>query len=252
MNFITKKELYSSRDIKVEAKAQLKGHWKNAILLAIVPVIFSIFFLSEANPEVLDASTGRNMMNAILRLAHGFILTSVSFTMLDFIRNREEIDPLAGAVQAFKKEYFVNLVILKVLQFFYIFLWTLLFIIPGIVKGFSYSQAELIFKDKVDQTGVIPRPQDCLKESERLMYGHRMDLFSLGLSFFGWYILAALSFGLLFIWLTPYIEMSEVIFYENLLAKKAGYSDVGVEDSPVNDFEEVGKDPDDFSDFDDF
>ncbi|MDN6161588.1 MAG: DUF975 family protein, partial [Atopostipes sp.] len=107
MSFITKESLYTSRDIKIEAKAQLKGNWKNAILLAIIPIVFSIFFVGETEPEMVQMSTGRGLLNIVLRLIHSFMLVSVSFTFLDFLRNQKKINPLEGAFQAFKKEYFV-------------------------------------------------------------------------------------------------------------------------------------------------
>lgn len=252
MNFNTQKDLYSSKDIKLEAKAQLNGHWKKAILLAIIPALFSIFFLTEMNPNTMEISAGRSLLNGFLQIIYYFMLTSVSFTFLDFLRGETELLPLEGVLQAFKREYFVNLLLLKIIKYIYIILWTLLLIVPGIVKSYGYSQAELIFKDTVDRTGKIPKPRDCLKQSEELMMGHKMDLFSLGLSFIGWIILAIFTFGLLYIWLTPYMEMSEVVFYENL-TKKANYDSISNKVTPtVKTMEEVGKDPDDFSDFEDF
>lgn len=252
MNFITQEQLYSTGDMKAEAKAQLKGHWKNAMILALIPVLFSIFFVSEMTSDVTEAPLGRNLMNVFLQVVHGFLLTSVSFTFLDFLRTNQPINPLEGSLQAFKKEYFVNLLLLKILKYLYVSLWTLLFVIPGLVKFIGYSQAELIFKDKVDQTGEIPNPRDCLKESEELMRGHKMDLFSLSLSFVGWILLSFLTLGLLYIWLTPYMEMSQVVFYENLMAH-ARVEDLNDEKVFYESKEsEIGKDPDDFSDFDDF
>ncbi len=252
MSFITKEELYTSADIKIEAKKQLEGYWKAAMLLAVIPVLFSIFFVSEADPNAMQISTARSAFNMVMRLIHGFILTSVSFTLLDFLRNREQIAPLEGALHAFKREYFMNLLLLKVVKYFYTVLWTLLFIIPGLIKSFGYSQAELIFKDTVDRTGEIPKAADCLKQSEVLMKGHKMDLFTLQLSFIGWYILSFFTFGLLFNWLTPYMEMSQVVFYENLLENK-DFSNQDARPVHTGDpLEEVGKDPNDFRDFDDF
>lgn len=249
MSFITKADLYSSRDIKIEAKAQLKNHWKNAVLLALIPVLFSIFFISEVDVDAVQISTGRRIINLLMTMLHSFILTSVSFAFLDFLRNRNQIQPLEGALQAFKKEYFLNLLFLKLIKYVYTILWTILLIIPGIVKSFSYAQAELIFKDKVDQTGEIPKPRDCIRESQELMKGHKLDLFALLLSFIGWYILSIFTFGLLFIWLTPYIAMSQVVFYENLLENKSfSHRQEKRKESSA----EIGKNPDDFRDFEDF
>ncbi|MDN6195330.1 MAG: DUF975 family protein [Atopostipes suicloacalis] len=249
MIFITKKELYSSRDIKIEAKAQLKNHWKDAIFLALIPILFSIFFISEMDSDAMQMSTGRRLINLLLTLIHSFLLTSVSYSFLDFVRERTQINPLEGTLQAFKRKYFINLLLLKVIKYIYTLLWTFLLIIPGIVKGFAYAQAELIFKDRVDQTGEIPNPRECIKESVLLMDGHKLDLFALRLSFIGWYILSILTLGIPFIWVTPYIEMSQVVFYENLLENK-DFSRRMREKKETS--AEIGRSPDDFRDFEDF
>lgn len=247
MNFITKEKLYSSRDIKEEAKAQLRGNWKEVILLSLIPTLFTIFFIRDANQNVDDISVSLDLINIAMRIVQSFLATSVTFTILDFIRNREPIEPLRGVVQAFQGKYFVNLLLLKVLKSIYTFLWTLLLIIPGIVKSYGYSQAERIFKDKVDQEGVVPSPSECLRESQQLMYGHKLDLFTLDLSFLGWVFASIISLGIGFIWLTPYTEVSQAVFYQNLFEKEEP-----VFTDSVKTVEEVGQDPDDFSDFGDF
>lgn len=252
MNFITKHELYSSRDIKEEAKAQLQDNWKQAIFLSLIPALFSIFLIRDVNQNVENISSSFDLINIALRIVQSFLATGVSFTILDFIRNRESIDPLSGVVQAFQGKYFVNLLILKVLQSVYTFLWALLLFIPGIVKSYGYSQAERIFKDKVDQEGIVPSPRECLKESQALMYGHKLDLFTLDLSFLGWIIASVLSMGIGFIWLTPYTEVSQAVFYQNLLGQQTSPRMNQETVTRVKPTEEVGKDPDDFSDFEDF
>lgn len=247
MNFITKHELYSSRDIKTEAKAQLRGNWKEMILLSLIPMLFSLFFIRDANQNSEDIRASFDLVNLSLRILQGFLATSVSFTVLDFIRSHQPIDPLRGAIQAFQGKYFLNLLLLKVLSTVYQLLWSLLFIIPGIVKGYSYSQAERIFKDKVDQEGIVPSPQACIKESQELMFGHKLDLFTLDLSFFGWIILSVFSLGIGFLWLAPYTEVSQAVFYQNLVNQQYTFARTSLESAV-----EVGKDPDDFSDFGDF
>lgn len=259
MNFITQDILYTSGDIKREAKEQLRGNWRSAIILALIPSLFSIFFIGSTVQDSMNQSTFQDLVDIILNIVHSFLLVGVSFTLLDFLRQRIKfIDPLQGVVKAFRGKYFTNLLLIKVIKYLYIFLWTLLFIVPGIVKAYSYSQAELIYKDIVDQTGEQPNPRECIQESQRLMKGHRLDLFTLHLSFLGWYILGFLTMGFLFIWLNPYTSMSYMVFYENI----AGSRYLSSEDAEQTQkdryqktrdpYEEVGQDPDDFRDFDDF
>lgn len=242
MRFLTQDELYSARDVKVEAKAQLRGHWKEAIFLALIPTLFTAFFMTD-----LNQSGNVNGLSLVLQVIQSFLLTGVSFTLLDFIRHREPIEPLSGSIRSFQGKYFLQLLWLKILKNIYIFLWLLLLIIPGLVKAYSYSQAERIFKDKVDELGEVPNASACLRESQELMQGRKLDLFTLDLSFFGWYLLAFMSLGIGLLWLVPYVEMSQTVFYQNSLYE------VGSMRRPVDGpFEEVGKDPDDFSDFEDF
>lgn len=249
MNFKTKEDLYSARDMKVEARAQLSGNWKEAVLLSLVPVLFSVFFVRDLNQSIENQTVWNNVINLFLQMVQGFLMTGVSFTFLDFIRDRGPIEPLRGSVQAFQGKYFTNLFLLKVLKNVYLFLWTLLLIVPGLIKTYSYSQAERIYKDKVDLTGEIPRAKDCLRESQEMMDGRKLDLFTLDLSFIGWYFLGFLTLGIGFLWITPYTEMSQTVFYQNTLHQEQGRNEPLVSSDPT---EVVGKDPDDFSDFNDF
>lgn len=259
MNFMTQDVLYTSGDIKRESKAQLKGHWRSAIVLMLIPTVFSVIFIGDTAQGPMNRSLVGDLVVVLLNVVHNFLLTSVTFTFLDFLRRHEEyIDSIRGVIQAFRKEYLSNLFILKITIYIRIFLWTLLLIIPGIVKAYAYSQAELIYKDTVDQTGKQPTPKECMDESERLMKGHKMEFFALDISFIGWFILGAFTFGILYLWLMPYYTMSQVVFYENLVGTRNSSSrdttSMGERDNinPMNPYEEVGQDPDDFRDFEDF
>lgn len=250
MQFITKEKLYTSAEIKKEAKAQLAGHWQGAVLIALVPALFSYFFIRTA----VDAES----TSIFLDLIQDFLVVGVSYSFMNLLRTRDYvIQPLQEILAPFRANYFINLLKLKIIKYVIIFLWMLLFIIPGIVKSLGYSQAEMIYKDTVDRTGKQPSARACLAESQRRMKGNKLDLFVLDMSFFGWYILNMFTMGILSIWLTPYTTMARVIFYENLTRGhylKYGLSEAS--DEPVQErkdvYEEVGKDPDDFRDFDDF
>lgn len=92
------------------------------------------------------------------------------------------------------------------------FLWTLLFIIPGIVKSYSYSMALYIKNDHPEYGW-----QQCIDESRCLMDGHKAELFCLHLSFLGWALLCLLTAGIGFLWLSPYMEASNANFYQALV-----------------------------------
>lgn len=251
MKFKTQPQLYTSGDIKREAKAQLDGHWKQAIILCLIPGLITILL-------GWNTVEGNESTSFLADIILGFFATGALFALLDLFRNSHyHIDPLRDIIQTFKRKYFLNLLLLKLLQTLYIFLWTLLFIIPGIIKIYAYSQAEFIYKDIVDKTGEQPSPGFCLKESEKLMKGYKAELFLLELSFIGWYIASAFTLGLLYLWVNPYVQMSRVVFYEKvsnnkyrgLLTDENTYS---TNNAFYEQYEEVGKDPNDFRDFDDF
>jgi uncharacterized membrane protein len=94
---------------------------------------------------------------------------------------------------------------------FFTCLWSLLLVIPGIIKAFGYSMAFYIMYDNPEM-----KPLEALKKSQIMMKGYKFKLFLLELSFIGWMILAAIPFGLGFLWLNPYMQLSMANFYENL------------------------------------
>lgn len=134
------------------------------------------------------------------------------------------------------KDGLTNRITLSCLKTLHIFLWSLLFVIPGIVKKYSYYLADLISRDNPDMSA-----SDCLKESERLMEGHKWEMCVFELSFFGWYILTALTFGILIIWVSPYVMQSTVVYIDkniyNLTPKFAteNQGETIIEGNPIND-----------------
>ena len=101
------------------------------------------------------------------------------------------------------------------------FFWTLLFIIPGIIKSYSYSQTYFIYKDCLASgRNEDMNYLDYVTESRKLMKGHKFELFVLQLSFLGWAILSVLTLGIGFIWLIPYINGVMAEFYNDLAGDK--------------------------------
>lgn len=107
-----------------------------------------------------------------------------------------------------------------------VFLWSLLFIIPGVIKSLAYALAPMIKAKNPERTA-----SECIRESERLMYGKKAALFIVYLTFIGWYLLVYLAaMGASYIpyagpylaaivqfaaaaLLNVYITMTEVMFY---------------------------------------
>lgn len=93
-----------------------------------------------------------------------------------------------------------------------VFLWSLLFIIPGIIKAYEYALVPYILADEPYLT-----PEEVLSRSKNMMQGNKMKLFALGLSFIGWHLLTIVTFGLIAIfWTNPYVYASVAEMYRKL------------------------------------
>lgn len=103
----------------------------------------------------------------------------------------------------------------------YVFLWTLLFIVPGIRAVFSYSLMYYVRVDHPDWGA-----NQCLAESKRLMNGNRWRLFCLFFSFIGWFLLVVATLGLAAFWVLPYLQTSVGAFYEDLLDRDGARADL--------------------------
>jgi uncharacterized membrane protein len=96
-------------------------------------------------------------------------------------------------------------------------LWTLLFIIPGFIKMYSYSMAMYIQQDQDNKDWNF-----CIKKSMEMMKGHKWELFVLDLSFIGWYLVGLLCLGIGVLWVNPYHQMARANFYLELVKLNGG------------------------------
>lgn len=103
-------------------------------------------------------------------------------------------------------------------------LWTMLLIVPGIIKSFAYSMAPYILAENPEM-----KVMDSIKESQRIMEGHKMELFLLYLSFFWWMLLCVFTLGIMYIYVYPYIQATIVNFYNSIKAEQSSESKLGLE-----------------------
>ena len=106
-----------------------------------------------------------------------------------------------------------KIILLNFLMTIFIMFWSLLLFVPGLIAAYRYSQATYILVDDPSKS-----PLQCLRESSEMMRGHKMELFKLHMSFFGWYLLAGLptiGYGVQ-VWSIPYISMTHALYYERL------------------------------------
>jgi len=105
--------------------------------------------------------------------------------------------------------YFTNSCVAGLIMSVCSALWTMLFYVPGIIKMLSYSMTFYVLNDHPEMTG-----NEAVKESMRIMNGHKMDLFILKLSFIGWLILTGMTFGFAGLYVVPYMQTTMAKFYD--------------------------------------
>ena len=99
----------------------------------------------------------------------------------------------------------------RLLRALYVFLWSLLFVIPGIVASLSYAMTDYILAENTELTAT-----EAIEQSKAMMMGNRFRFFCLQFSFIGWDILATLAFGIAHLWLTPYKQAAYAAFYREV------------------------------------
>lgn len=109
---------------------------------------------------------------------------------------------------------FASAFVLDLVNAIFIFLWSLLLIIPGIIKRYSYSMSFFILRDNPQMSASSAR-----RASMEMMRGNKWRLFCLRFSFIGWFLLSFLTFGILLLWVFPYKLTAEAEFYQSLLSQ---------------------------------
>ncbi len=196
-------------EIKNYAKEKLSGNlgsiWKILIIALGISlatgIVFGILF-NNMDVDILDSLLG------ILMMPLG-IGTTAFFVSLIENENFEAKD-------LFKYYHdFVKVIGVTILMGLIVMLGYICFIIPGIILTLSYSLVPIILIKK-PELGIV----ETLKYSREKMQGHKLDAFVLGLSFIGWAILGTLTFGILYIWLFPYMQFTFTKFYLNILEEE--------------------------------
>ncbi len=156
-----------------------------------------------------NAMSNRSLTSRVLDLAiaimTGMLTGGFSMVCLRVSQRRE-----AGVGTLFDLfGWFFRFLWLQIVMGFFIFLWSLLLVIPGIVAAYRYSMAMFIFFDDPEKGAM-----QCLRESKAMTQGYKGQLFVLDLSFIGWALLSIIPFVSIFV--QPYIGVTKANFYRVL------------------------------------
>lgn len=227
------------RILRARARANLAGNWGLSIAVALVAsllggLVTGISFLTELesaipleyfptlhklsdwwNRGLHIGTVTLNFRNGILGFAAFLIGGVLQIGYADFLLKQHDGKETNFRDLFSKFDFFGTGFAQQFLRELYVILWTLLFIIPGIIKGYSYAMTPFILAEHPQLTA-----SQAIALSKDLMDGHKGELFVLDLSFFGWAILAALTLNLGHILLNPYRNAAYAAFYRQLQAEK--------------------------------
>lgn len=193
--------MFTRAEIKAQAKAQLKG--KVGMFFLCLLIVYAITFALCFIP--LIGVIGMYIVLPPLML--GLIMVCLNVTYGDNV----EIGTLFKGFN-----YMGKAIALFLMVIFFTMLWSLLFVIPGIIKAYSYSMAFYILAENPEMTA-----REALNESKEITKGHKLDLFVLELSFILWGLLATVTFGIAYVYVLPYMQLTYVNFYHNIKRQPA-------------------------------
>lgn len=207
-------DMKSNQYYKNEALSALRGNWANALVATIILIALALFFSSN---DAINSYYQRIVINPFIGYSLSFVSLFVLLPLAVGYSNSMRVLLETGdnrlANNSFSLGFgnWLHVVWGMILSTIYIFLWTLLLIIPGIIKSYSYALTPYILVEHPEMSA-----NEAIEESMRLMDGHKFDLFYLQLSFIGWAILSILSLGLGVFWLIPYQMTAQAAFYRDI------------------------------------
>lgn len=241
-------------DFRRLAREALSGKWVIAVLVCLVATLlggvgssgpeFTLNFdtqtgininLEYGNQVLFSTSDGVNqrltaflvggaiaifMITVIIGIAR-FILGSIvaigyAQFNLELVDHKEpRFDTLFSSISNWK-----TAIVSALLQWIYVVLWTLLFIIPGIIASYNYAMTEFILAEHPELSA-----SEAIARSKEMMKGNRWRLFCLDFSFIGWTILCSLTFGIGNLFLNPYIHAAKAAFYREISGTEYYYEE---------------------------
>ena len=237
--------MFVAADFRRFAREALKGKWGIAVLAGFLASLLGgvassggvefNFELEEGSADIsinvlnqeisiLDEYAG-DIISFLLSIAGTIVVVSLVMAAfylivgsvvgvgyakfnLDLVGQRQEPD-VKTLFDYFK--YWQTTAVAALLRGLYVFLWSLLLVIPGIVAGYSYAMTNYILADHPELS-----PSEAIARSKEMMQGNRWRLFCLEFSFIGWSILCAFTMGIGNLWLTPYTQAAIAAFYRDI------------------------------------
>lgn len=215
----------SDSDYRQIARDSLRGNWGNAVLAAFLAALLGglvvgsgfnfnlnldeeiLYDLPAAAKQILAYFAGFASMLSFVHLIIGGVirLGYCQYLLKQHDGQKPEISDLFSQFHRFGDG-----LCLYLLEGLYVGLWSLLFIIPGIIAAYRYAMAPFVLLENPDMTA-----SEAIEASKQMMDGHKGELFGLHFSFIGWDLLCVLTLGIGHLWLNPYQNAAQAAFFRS-------------------------------------
>ena len=183
--------------------AQLNGNWGKAAVVTFVYIALSAVI------STLESTLWNGSLFTYLFIIPAAYSYNVLF--LDNLRTGKELE-VKSIFDGFND--YTRVLGTYLLVYIYTILWTLLLIIPGIIKSLSYSMVPFVLKDNPELSF-----NAAIERSMAMMEGHKWEYFCLILTFIGWFLLLIITAGIASLWVTPYMSATFANYYEAVKAE---------------------------------
>lgn len=229
----------NASSFRQQAREALSGNWPTAIITTLVAgLLGGSLFVQQTGMNIVttsqqtmqnqdiqynlpDGGYGTNVLLGaavfsgslilIISLIQFLVGGFVSLGLIQFNMNLIDKKPVDFMDIFSKSDMFVKALFLRLRLTVFTFLWTLLFIIPGIIKSYSYSMSGFIMTENPEISS-----KEAMEVSMKMMSGNKWRLFCLQLSFIGWYLLGALACGIGIFFVQPYVNAAIAAFYDDV------------------------------------
>lgn len=225
--------MWNRVELKTNAKEILKAKYWKAVLVAFIASALTGAssytsagssnsdeigdLLTSFSPQLIIAIVGIIVFSALIGIAISIFLENPLLIgcYKFFINCKKDGENLNDIVMTFKNGY-MNVVLTEFLRGLFTFLWSMLFVIPGIIKGYEYMMIPYLLADNPQMDR-----EEAFAKSKEMMDGNKWKAFVLDLSFFGWGLLSACTCGILYIfYVGPYIHLTKAELYHALKAEQ--------------------------------
>lgn len=225
--------MLTSKELRVKAWNSLKGkYWRAFLVILVLGLLASGGTSLQTSSQTLTETINLvdpSEMDETMELGAavvGTIATAMAVVGMAislfvgnaadvglahyFILNTDSKPSFADAFYGFKVKYLRNIGTLLLVGI-KLALWSLLLVVPGIIKSFEYAIIPYILADDPEISS-----KEAFRKAKEMMMGNKWRLFKLNLSFFGWFVLCVVTCGLGTPFLLPYVSAANAEFYAEL------------------------------------